>query len=49
MIPGEIGRPLAHRQHRLECPDLVPDAENVLRTLIPLDGELVPGGIDLQL
>ena len=30
-IPSDIGRPLPHLQHRLEYPELIADAERVLR------------------
>ncbi|MDB5340194.1 MAG: signal transduction histidine kinase with CheB and CheR [Planctomycetaceae bacterium] len=40
MIPGDIGRPLAHLKHRLEYGDLIPDAEKVLRTLVPIEREV---------
>jgi len=40
LIPGDIGRPLAHLRHRLEYPGLMDDAEEVLRTLVPLEREV---------
>ena len=41
IIPADIGRPLAHLTHRLEYTNLVPDAEQVLRTLQPLEREII--------
>jgi two-component system, chemotaxis family, CheB/CheR fusion protein len=43
LIPGDIGRPLAHLKHKLEYPDLMEVAEQVLRTLVPVERE-VSGG-----
>jgi two-component system CheB/CheR fusion protein len=43
MIPGDVGRPLAHLKHRLEYPDLIADAERVLRTLVPIEREVSAG------
>ena len=40
LIPGDIGRPLAHLKHRLDYPDLIADAEQVLRTLVPIEREV---------
>jgi two-component system CheB/CheR fusion protein len=40
MIPGDIGRPLAHLKHQLEYPELIDDAEQVLRTLVPIEREV---------
>jgi two-component system CheB/CheR fusion protein len=40
LIPGDLGRPLAHLQHRLEYPELIADAEQVLRTLVPIEREI---------
>jgi two-component system, chemotaxis family, CheB/CheR fusion protein len=43
LIPGDVGRPLAHLKHRLEYPNLIEDAEKVLRTLVPVERK-VRGG-----
>jgi two-component system CheB/CheR fusion protein len=40
LIPGDLGRPLAHLKHRLEYPELITDAEHVLRTLVPIEREV---------
>jgi len=40
MIPGDVGRPLAHLKSRLDYPELIEDAEKVLRTLIPIEREV---------
>jgi two-component system CheB/CheR fusion protein len=40
MIPGDVGRPLAHLKNRLDYPNLIDDAENVLRTLVPIEREV---------
>lgn len=40
LIPSDIGRPLAHLKHRLEYPELLSDAENVLKTLVPVEREV---------
>jgi two-component system CheB/CheR fusion protein len=40
LIPGDLGRPLAHLKHRLEYPELMADAEQVLRTLVPMEREV---------
>src|SRR5262249_51877653 len=44
MIPGDVGRPLAHLKHRLEYPDLIADAERVLRSLVPIEREVRDDG-----
>jgi two-component system CheB/CheR fusion protein len=44
MIPGDVGRPLAHLKHRLEYPELIADAEKVLRTLVPIEREVHDDG-----
>ncbi|MFT3883313.1 MAG: CheR family methyltransferase [Gemmatales bacterium] len=40
LIPGDLGRPLAHLKHRLSYPELISDAEQVLRKLVPLEREV---------
>jgi len=40
LIPGDLGRPLAHLKHKLEYPGLIDDAEQVLRTLVPIEREV---------
>jgi two-component system CheB/CheR fusion protein len=40
MIPGDVGRPLAHLKHRLDYPQLIADVERVLRTLVPIEREV---------
>jgi two-component system CheB/CheR fusion protein len=40
MIPGDVGRPLAHLKHRLDYPQLIADVEEVLRTLVPIEREV---------
>ncbi|HZZ71092.1 MAG TPA: CheR family methyltransferase [Pirellulales bacterium] len=40
LIPGDIGRPLAHLKHKLDYPALLSDVETVLRTLVPLEREV---------
>lgn len=44
LIPGDIGRPLAHLKHRLEYADLIADAATVLRTLVPMEREVRDDG-----
>jgi two-component system CheB/CheR fusion protein len=44
MIPGDVGRPLAHLKHQLDYPELIADAEQVLRTLVPIEREVSGGG-----
>jgi two-component system CheB/CheR fusion protein len=43
MIPGDIGRPLEHLKHKLDYPDLIPDAEKILKTLVPIEREVSDG------
>jgi two-component system, chemotaxis family, CheB/CheR fusion protein len=43
LIPGDIGRPLAHLKHRLDYPNLIADAQEVLRTLVPIEREVREG------
>jgi two-component system CheB/CheR fusion protein len=40
LIPGDLGRPLAHLKHRLDYPELMGDADQVLRTLVPIEREV---------
>ena len=40
LIPGDVGRPLADLRHHLDYPGLIQDAEEVLRTLIPIEREV---------
>ena len=44
LIPGDVGRPLAHLKHRLDYPELMSDAEQVLRTLMPIEREVRDDG-----
>ena len=41
LIPGDVGRPLAHLSHRLTYPELLADAARVLEQLIPVEREVV--------
>jgi len=43
MIPGDVGRPLAHLKHRLDYPQLMADVEQVLRSLVPIQREVSDG------
>ncbi len=40
LIPNEIGRPLADLRSRIEYPELIQDAEQVLQTLVPVEREV---------
>jgi two-component system, chemotaxis family, CheB/CheR fusion protein len=40
IIPGDVGRPLEHLKNRLHYPGLITDAEQVLRTLVPIEREV---------
>ena len=40
LIPTDIGRPLEHVKLRLDYPDLLADAQKVLRTLVPIEREV---------
>lgn len=40
LIPSDVGRPLAHLKSRLEYPQLIEDAKQVLRTLVPSEREV---------
>ncbi|HEY3962926.1 MAG TPA: CheR family methyltransferase [Planctomycetaceae bacterium] len=44
LIPGDLGRPLAHLKHRLEYPEMLTDVEEVLRTLVPIEREVRANG-----
>ena len=43
LIPGDAGRPIAHLKQRIEYPEMIADAEEVLRTLVPVERELRDG------
>lgn len=40
LIPGDVGRPMAHIKHRVHYPELMTDVERVLRTLLPSEREV---------
>ncbi len=40
LIPTDVGRPLEHVKLRLDYPDLIADAQKVLRTLVPVEREV---------
>ncbi len=40
LIPGDIGRPLGDLTVRIEYPELIGDAEQVLQTLVPIEREV---------
>jgi two-component system CheB/CheR fusion protein len=40
IIPGDVGRPLAHLRHNLDYAELISDAEQVLRALVPIEREV---------
>ncbi len=40
IIASDLGRPLADLQHRLAYPELLPDAQRVLQTLVPIEHEI---------
>lgn len=40
LIPTDLGRPLAHLKHKLDYTELIPDAERVLKTLVPIEREV---------
>ena len=40
LIPSDLGRPLAHLKHKLDYSALIADAEQVLRTLVPIEREV---------
>ncbi|MBV9892029.1 MAG: PAS domain-containing protein, partial [Rhizobacter sp.] len=44
LIPGDIGRPISHLKYRLDYPGLTADADEVLRTLVPIERELRDDG-----
>ncbi|HEY1048449.1 MAG TPA: PAS domain-containing protein [Prosthecobacter sp.] len=43
LIPTDVGRPLENLKNRLDYPELISDAEKVLRTLVPVDREVQDG------
>ncbi|HEY2368221.1 MAG TPA: CheR family methyltransferase, partial [Polyangiaceae bacterium] len=43
LIPGDIGRPLAHLKHKLDYPNLIADAEGVQKTLVPVERNVTDG------
>ncbi len=43
LIPGDVGRPLAHLKHRLDYSGLLADADRVLQTLAPAEREVSDG------
>lgn len=40
LIPTDVGRPLSDMKQRLDYPELMADAEKVLRTLVPIEREV---------
>lgn len=44
LIPGDIGRPLAHLQHHIDYPEMGADAERVLDKLVPVVREVHGAG-----
>lgn len=40
LIPTDVGRPLAHLKHLLDYPELIANAAEVLRTLVPIEREV---------
>lgn len=44
LIPTDLGRPLAHLKYKLDYPELIPDAERVLKTLVPIEREVRDDG-----
>jgi two-component system CheB/CheR fusion protein len=44
LMPGDIGRPLAHLQHLIEYPELAQDATRVLEKLIPVTRQVQGAG-----
>jgi len=43
LIPGDVGRPLAHLKNLLDYPELIDDAEKVLQKLMPIEREVREG------
>ena len=43
LIPTDVGRPLADLKHLLDYPDLLTDAAEVLRSLVPVEREVRSG------
>lgn len=44
MIPTDVGRPLADLSHRLRYPELIADAEQVLKQLAPVERQVSESG-----
>lgn len=44
LIDSDVGRPLEHVKHRLNYPELIKDAEQVLQTLVPVEREVQDAG-----
>jgi len=44
LIPGDVGRPIAHLKQALDYPEMAADAEQVLRTLVPMEREMRDDG-----
>lgn len=44
IIPTDLGRPLAHLKYGLDYPELISDAERVLKTLVPIEREVRDAG-----
>jgi len=44
LIPSDVGRPIAHLKQALDYPEMAADAEQVLRTLVPLEREMRDDG-----
>ena len=44
LIPGDVGRPLAHLRHELEYPELLTDAARVLDLLVPIERQVAENG-----
>jgi hypothetical protein len=49
LIPGDVGRPLAHLQHRIDYPEMAGDAATVLEKLTPVTRAVEgAGGVSYQ-
>ncbi|HEX4086367.1 MAG TPA: CheR family methyltransferase [Chthoniobacteraceae bacterium] len=44
LIPTDLGRPLDDLKHRLDYPELTTDADQVLKSLVPVEREVRDGG-----
>jgi two-component system CheB/CheR fusion protein len=44
LIPGDVGRPLAHLQHRIDYPEMAKDAARVIERLVPIEREVQGAG-----